>query len=279
MVGAIIGVACAAVVLGLWGLFESQWVRCDERELEVPGLPAELDGFRLLHVSDLHLGAFSLAWLGARRAGYWLAGHEFDLVAITGDLVSARRGVPRLTEFLATLRADLGVIAVLGNHDVSVTRDPFSSAKGAAFDEFEHMTLLRDSAALVTRGSVSIRVAGLDALSYLRGATDPSTLTGSEDFRILLSHYPTAVDRASPDSFELVLAGHMHGGQICLPTPRGKLRLAHPGAPYPEGVYSVHDGETTLVVSRGLGTTFVPFRLLARPELTAFTLRAPTVAE
>jgi predicted MPP superfamily phosphohydrolase len=279
MVGVIIAVVCAAVALGLWGLFESQWVSCSRREIEVPGLPVELDGFRLLHVSDLHLGAVSLAWLSARRAQNWLAGREFDLVAITGDLVSAKRGVPRLQEFLATLRADLGVIAVLGNHDVSVTRDPFSSASGTAFDELEGMTLLRDSAVSLARGSVSIRVAGLDALSYLRATTDPTTLTGEEDFRILLSHYPTVVNRAAHDSFELVLAGHVHGGQICLPTPRGRLRLAHPGAPYPEGVFSVHEGETTLVVSRGLGTTFVPFRLLARPELTELVLRAPRLAE
>ena len=69
----------------------------------------------------------------------------------------------------------------------------------------------------------------------------------------------------------------MHGGQICVPLPSAKVRLAHPHARYPEGTFRLGDGATTLVVSRGLGTTFVPFRFFARPEATELILRAPTL--
>jgi predicted MPP superfamily phosphohydrolase len=69
-----------------------------------------------------------------------------------------------------------------------------------------------------------------------------------------------------------VLAGHLHGGQICLPLPGGKLRFSSLGPPYPEGVFQL-DG-TTLVVSRGLGTTFVPFRFCSRPQAAVLVLRA-----
>jgi len=69
-----------------------------------------------------------------------------------------------------------------------------------------------------------------------------------------------------------MLAGHLHGGQICVPVPGGKIRLSHNDWTYVEGVHRV--GDTTLVVSRGTGTTLVPFRLMARPEVSLLRLVA-----
>ena len=92
------------------------------------------------------------------------------------------------------------------------------------------------------------------------------------DLRILLCHYPFQVDTLPPGAFDLVLAGHMHDGQICVPYPGGKLRLAHMTAPYNAGTYRTRGG--VLHVSPGLGTTFVPFRFAARPEATELTLRS-----
>ncbi len=275
MLAGLIAALAILVALALWGLFESQWVRVGVEELRVARLPAALDGFRILHVSDLHLGAVSLAWLSANRAAAWAEHREVDLTVITGDLLSARRGRARLERFVARVGARHGVIAVLGNHDVAVTRDPFSSAGDVDREGVPGMHLLRDAAVSLTHATCSIRVAGVDALSYLNRRVDIDALSGSEDFRILLTHYPRAVDLGAPGAFDLALAGHMHGGQICIPLPGGKARLAHPYAPYPEGLYALHDGATTLVVSRGLGTTFVPFRFFARPELTELVLRTP----
>ena len=90
--------------------------------------------------------------------------------------------------------------------------------------------------------------------------------------RILLAHVPEVVDALPAGSCSLVLAGHLHGGQICLPRPGGRIRLSHAEWPYLEGVHRV--GGTTLVVSRGTGTTLVPFRLLARPEVSLLRLTA-----
>jgi len=87
-------------------------------------------------------------------------------------------------------------------------------------------------------------------------------------FRILLSHYP----RLRTPGYQLVLAGHMHAGQIVVPYPRGKIRLAHLRASLAQGVY--RSGGVTLHVSPGLGTTFVPFRFFARPEVTELVLRS-----
>ena len=93
----------------------------------------------------------------------------------------------------------------------------------------------------------------------------------SADLRILLCHFPGIVDELPEGSFDLVLAGHLHAGQIVVPYPGGKLRLAHLGARDVEGLYEY--GTTTLHVSPGLGTTFVPFRFFARPEVTELIVR------
>ena len=78
------------------------------------------------------------------------------------------------------------------------------------------------------------------------------------DLRILLCHYPQVLDRLEPGRFDLVLAGHMHDGQISVPYPGGKLRLAHLTARYTSALY--RERAATMHVSPGLGTTFVPFR-------------------
>src|SRR5213075_41471 len=87
---------------------------------------------------------------------------------------------------------------------------------------------------------------------------------------ILLCHYPRVLDHLEPDRFDLVLAGHMHDGQIALPLPGGKVRFAHLTAPFNAGVY--RSAAATMHVSAGLGTTFVPFRFAARPEATELVL-------
>jgi predicted MPP superfamily phosphohydrolase len=91
------------------------------------------------------------------------------------------------------------------------------------------------------------------------------------DVRLLLFHFPDVTQWLPAGSYDLVLAGHLHGGQICLPTPRGKLHLEHLRAKHWQGLHRTPAG--MLHVSRGLGTSFVPFRLLARPEATRLVLR------
>jgi hypothetical protein len=87
-------------------------------------------------------------------------------------------------------------------------------------------------------------------------------------------HYPRLVDLLPPGAFDLVLAGHMHGGQINLPYPGGRVHLAHVGARFTRGLYRLP--AATMHVSAGLGTTFVPFRFAARPEATLLVLERET---
>lgn len=260
-------VALVAAAGLAWALFEAQWVELLEREAPVRGLPPELDGFRVLHISDFHLGTISLNGRALRKALDWAVPQELDLVAVTGDLVSRQRGVRTLARELGRLRSRHGTFAVLGNHDVASTRDPFS--RPADLTAVDEAVLLEHESVVVEHGGRRIQVAGGDPRRHLEPhgpLADPAT-----DLRILLVHFPDEVRTLAPGDFHLILAGHLHGGQICIPLPGGKVRLEHLRAPYWEGVFELPEG--TLHVSRGLGTSFVPFRFLARPEATILTLR------
>lgn len=266
--GVVLG-GVAAAGLG-WGWFESGWVRLRELELELPGLPRELDGLRIAHLSDFHLGVRSRGVHAVERAVEWTAERRPDLVAITGDLLTHPRGEERLRGLVG--RLPLPAFAVLGNHDVAISRDP--QARASNLRELEPATLLRDDGVRVELRGRSIWIAGTHPRLIVRGKQklDPSSLARDADLRILLCHYPRVFDRLEPDRFDLVLAGHMHDGQIAVPYPGGKIRLAHLSARYQRGVYRSDAG--TMHVSPGLGTTFVPFRFAARPEATELVLRS-----
>lgn len=261
--------AVAAAGLG-WMLFEAQWVELHELDVPVDGLPAELDGFSILHLSDFHLGTISFNGRTLRKAVDWAAGRELDVVAITGDLVSRRRGERMLRKALARLHARHGTYAIMGNHDVAETRDPFSRRSDLSALRDDGAFLLEHGSATFEARGRTVQVAGADP-RRIRDPVAPLS-DAAADLRILLVHYPDAIWSLAPGDFHVILAGHLHGGQICLPTPRGKLRLEHLRAPIWEGLHELPVG--TLSVSRGLGTSFVPLRLLARPEAAILTLRA-----
>jgi predicted MPP superfamily phosphohydrolase len=262
----VIALVVLLVVLGLavgalaWGWFEAGWVRLRTLDVPVPGLAPELDGLRIAHLSDFHFGIPSRGSRAVERAVDWVESRRPDLTLVTGDLVSRPSGEERLHRALERLP---NTLAILGNHDLAESRDPFSKPVRLQRPEL----LFDEGRELELRGR-RVWVAGLDPLSRGR---EPD-LAREADLSILLSHFPNALDRIRPGSFDLLLAGHMHDGQICLPYPGGKLRLAHPTARYVVGLYE--RAGTTMHVSPGLGTTFVPFRFFARPEATELVLHS-----
>jgi len=239
-----------------YGWFEAGWLRTRVLEVPVAALPEKLEGLRIAHLSDFHLGPLSRGAAAVRQAADWVRERRPDLTVVTGDLLSHPRGRAQLDDALR----GLGAYAVLGNHDVAVTRDPFSRASALGGLQ---ATLLDDTSLLLDLRGVPVQLAG--------SGTRPSGPLPDADpaaaFCILLTHYP----RLRAPGFQLVLAGHMHAGQIVLPYPGGKIRLAHLRSRLTEGLY--REGGVTLHVSPGLGTTFVPFRLFARPEVTELVLR------
>ena len=261
-------VAGAAAVAATWGWFEAGWIRLRTLDVALRGLPAELHGLRIVHLSDFHLGVPSRSLRAIERGVEWARERDPDLVAITGDLLSRPSGEARLRSLVAGLPR---CYAVLGNHDYADSRDPFS--KFAALTELEPATLLRDDSRTIELRGRRVQIAGVDPVSYREGQALPERLADRDaDLRILLCHYPYVVDKLTPGAFHLVLAGHLHSGQIAVPYGSGKLRLSQTRWTYVEGLYQ--RPAATLHVSPGLGTTFVPLRFFARPEATELVLTA-----
>ena len=248
-----------------WGWFEAGWVRLRSVDVPLARVPAEI---RVVHLSDFHLGLPSRGRRAVERAVTWAVEREPDLVCVTGDLISRPRGEQPLRTLLERLGPTTYV--VLGNHDVEHSRDPFSRAAGLS--DLAPAHLLVDDSALVDVRGVRVQIVGVDPRAYRKWQSRPSRLVDqAADLRILLCHFPLVLDRIADGVFDLVLAGHMHDGQISLPLPHDKLRLAHPRTRYTVGFY--RRGETVMHVSPGLGTTFVPFRFYARPEATELVLQ------
>jgi predicted MPP superfamily phosphohydrolase len=272
VVGGLVALALGALA---WGWFEAGWLRKRVLEVELPGLPPELDAMRVAHLSDLHLGLPSRGQRAVADAFAWVAERRPDLVLVTGDLVSRRSGLARLRGLLEGL-ADGGLpcFAVLGNHDLADSRDPFSeSIDGGELEGMRGLTLLSDEAVETEARGKRVQIVGVDPRTYGRREARPDGLVDpSADVRILLCHFPGIARRVRPGSFHLVLAGHFHAGQIVVPLPRRRLRLAHLRTGDVEGLYRY--GDAVLHVSPGLGTTFVPFRFFARPEVTELVVRS-----
>jgi uncharacterized protein len=257
----------AAVAAGAWGWFEAGWPRFRVLEVQVPDLPPPLEGLRIHHLSDFHLGVVGRGPVAVERAVDWSAARGADIVCVTGDLLSRRAGEPLLRRLIERLDRPY---VVLGNHDYALSRDPFSQP--VELEELPGATVLADSSVTVEVAGCRVQVAGVDPRSYAQGVASPGRLAdGEADLRVLLCHFPGVARRLPPGSFDVVLSGHLHGGQICIPYPGGKVLLAHPRSRLREGLY--REGETVLHISSGLGTTFVPFRFFARPEATELVLR------
>jgi predicted MPP superfamily phosphohydrolase len=258
--------AAAGAGAAAWGWFEAGWVRTRVLDVPIAGLPSELDGLRIGHLSDFHLGVAGRGPRAVERGVSWLEERRPDLVCITGDLLSHPRGEGALRALVRRLGHPY---VVLGNHDVAVSRDPFSQA--VELDALEGATLLRDEAVEVELRGRRIQIAGVDARSWPLRAQPNELADPAADLRILLCHFPDVVRRLRAGAFQLVLAGHLHAGQINLPTPGGRIHLAHPRSREVEGLR--RHPAAVLHISPGLGTTFVPFRFCARPEATELALR------
>lgn len=244
--------------------------------VDVPGLPAPLAGFRIAHLTDLHVGThLGLAELDAhvRRVNALGA----DLVCVTGDLVDRLDTCARGFPVLAGLRARHGVLVTLGNHDVYAGADGVTAALRAHTD----FTVLRDARVDVSVGGATLAVLGVDDLGrdWARGVPEhpalPPLAAGVPAGTpiLLLSHRPDCFAQAARLGVTLMLSGHTHGGQLALPAWPGRRprNLARFITAFDRGLF--RDGPSTLYVNRGLGFTGQPIRLFTPREVAVVELR------
>ncbi len=264
-----------AVVGTAVGLVQSRGFVTREQELPVPGLPPALDGLKVVHVSDTHVGAFTRGpVLGKIVAA--VNGFDADLVCFTGDLVNHDLAdVPAGCEMLLACRARHGVFAVEGNHDLFQGVEAFRQkvrARGVDLlvDEGRSLTIRGEPVDLIGLRWAADRRPGESADRGLEGAFSATVRGFSRRpgaFSICLAHHPHAFDVAADHAVALTLTGHTHGGQLMLPGGVGPGPLMYR---YWSGVYE-KPGATT-VVSNGSGNWF-PLRTFAPAEVVCLVLR------
>lgn len=262
--------ALGAAALGDGFLIEPNVIEVTRHEVPVPGLPRELEGFRIACVTDVHIqGGMHRP---ARATLELLARERPHLVALIGDICNRRSDLATLVAWARDARGTTATVATLGNweHDAGIDRSTAEKAYG-----LESVELLYNSTTRVRVGNATLAVVGIDdpVLGYPDVAAAVRDV-GVGDLAVWVLHAPGYVDSVPRDRFPrpaAIISGHTHGGQVRLPlytpyTPHGSGRFV-------AGWY--RDTLAPLYVSRGIGTVFIPARLFCPPELPIFTLRGP----
>ncbi len=270
------GVALPVAAPSLYGLYVgSAQMKVDDVELAFPDLPAGLDSFTIIQISDLHVGPFmdsATLQSTVRRINAMAP----DLVAITGDIINwGSSYIDEVIEGLADLQAEQGVYAVLGNHDFFCDTESLCSKL-----EKKGVQMLRNGwREIRPEGGGLLQLVGIDDpqgslrrdmhMPNLKKALQSAPGTG---FRVLLSHRPTVFDAAASMGVRLTLAGHTHGGQIILPAGNGhNWSLAKL---FYERDYGLYDKDGAyLYINRGLGVVGPPLRINCPREITRIVLR------
>lgn len=233
-------------------------------EVQLEELPTLFDGFTILHISDLHVDMNEIAM---KRLIELVDGMRYDLCVLTGDYRGESFGpFQAALDGVAEVRAHLKepIYGVLGDHD-TIQMVPGLEAMGIR-------VLLNECETLV-RGDQRIYLAGIDDAHYFRADNieKASLPIPNGSFSILLSHTPEVYRQAAHADFNLMLSGHTHGGQICLPGSIPiKLEAVLPRR-MGSGAWQYHD--MTGYTSVGAGSSVVPVRLNCPPEITLHRLR------
>jgi uncharacterized protein len=273
-----------------YALLEPSWVVVRHVPLALPRLPAAFAGYRIVHLSDLHVERPADA-AGLAEALALVNQQRPDLVAITGDFVTHHPEgiIDHLADTLRLLRPRDGVVAVLGNHDhwtdAALVRRALRDAGVAE---------LGNDVRTIRRGGAALHIAGLDdvwekhhrldrVLDRLPAAAAPAgTQAEAQEAAVLLVHEPDFADTvAATGRFDLQLSGHSHGGQVDLPL-AGPPLLPYLARRYPRGFYRLPAAADApplqVYTTPGLGSVQPRVRFNCRPEITVLELsHAPGV--
>lgn len=245
--------------------------------IESSCLPESFDGYKIIHISDLHN-----AKIGKDNEGLLtlIEKAEPDIIAITGDLVDSRRtNVETALRFIEKVTDIAPCFYVTGNHESRIEECDYLLSEMAKMS----VVILRDEKVLTEKDGEYIAVVGVDDPYFERDGIYCNEeavirkelyflLKEEEHFTLILSHRPELFHVYADYGVNLVLSGHAHGGQFRLPF-LGGLYAPHQGIlpEYDNGVYT--KDSTTMVVSRGIGNSAFPFRLNNRPEVIFIELK------
>ncbi|MGA3024889.1 MAG: metallophosphoesterase [Bryobacteraceae bacterium] len=267
-------VASAAVLstpalVTAFGILHRTDFRLSEVRVPLRGLPHDLDGLRIVQVTDIHLSPF-LSEKQLERAIDMANETKAHIALVTGDLIT-RRGDPldACLRQITRLRAAAGVFGCMGNHEVYVDVEDYVAAEAAR----RGVLFLRHQAARLRFGNAQLNLAGVDYQPfhtlYLVGA---ERLMAPGCLNVLLSHQPDVFPVAAEQGWNLTIGGHTHGGQIGVEILHHNVSPARYFTPYVRGLYRIDSSAG--YVSTGLGTVGLPVRLGAPPEVSLIRLCA-----
>lgn len=276
LVWTVLGALALGLIVYAWAV-EPYRIRISTLDIGIPHLSDSLDGFTICHLSDLHIGRFGRL---ERKLARMLSTVDADLCLITGDLLSAPGGVEPLAQVLAGLRPKHGIFAVLGNSE----HDPWMPGASVADDLAKHgIRVLINECTYLSLDGTGLSIAGVD--DPFLGLDDPGrALAGcrSGSVRILLAHSPDVLANLGAHAPDVILAGHTHGGQICIPFLGAlwthcrydlKISAGYYGPHRLSRIAGGHLAHTQMYISSGLGGSGVRARFLCRPEVAILRLK------
>jgi predicted MPP superfamily phosphohydrolase len=265
-----LALATPFAVVGYGTFIERTNFHVRELDMPIPNLALDLDGLRILQLSDIHMGAF----LNERELAKVVdAGmeHRAHLAVITGDLISMP-GDPldACIRQLARMKTDAGIFGCMGNHERYAQAEDYCEEAAARAG----IKFLRKEARILRFGGAALNLAGVDHQSHHGGReylTAVGNLTQPNAFNLLLSHNPDVLPVAARQGWDLMLSGHTHGGQINVEFLDQSITPARFLTPYIYGAY--REQNTAAYVTRGIGSIGIPARIGAPPEITILRLR------
>lgn len=268
-----ISVGCF-LLLGLWLLHGNISLQTTVHEIQVKNEYADLDGFTVVQISDLHNARFGREQSRLLAA---VAEQEPDMIAITGDLVdSSHTDIDVAMAFVERAVEIAPVYYVTGNHE-GWLEGTYNELKTRL--EATGVFVLDDAMYSGQFEGLDLNIAGVKDPDMpgnnivLAKQTIQALMEDAEGYTILLSHRPELYDTYVQNNVDLVLAGHYHGGQFRIPFIGG---VVAPGAGFfpehTEGTFT--ENGTTMVISRGLGNSVIPIRINNRPEVVVVKLQA-----
>lgn len=260
------------LALILWAVWANTALELSVYEIGSPNIPETFDGWRIAHISDLHN-----AQLGEDN-GRLLALLEKaapDIIVITGDLVDCHHTDLELAVSLAGEAMKIApCFYVTGNHEATLADDEYLKLEDALSDR--GVKVLHDEALSMEKDGQSVRLIGIDDPEFGEKkdrAEALQSLSVHEAFNILLTHRPELFEKYCAAGIDLVFGGHAHGGQFRIPFVGGLYAPGQGLLPeYDAGLYA--DGDTQMILSRGIGNSLIPLRFNNRPELILAILHA-----
>lgn len=241
-----------------------------EETIHSAKIPQSFQNYKIIQFTDTHIG-FQYSVEQFKELVKKINNEKPDIILFTGDLVDAPQSYNwnrELTQTLSSLEAPDGKFWIYGNHD----HGGYGTEKVNDVLKESGFTLLQNEAVPIRKENDRIHLAGLD--DAMLGKPDFEKTfrdIDTDSFTILLVHEPDYADKAAGYPADVQLSGHSHGGQVRLPF-IGHLYTPRYAEKYVKGTFQIND-RLTLYVSKGIGTTRLPYRFLCKPEFNVYTLK------